>query len=219
MVVGPPGVLLEGQGLLQQALQGVAAGLLAHAAHMAAQRGPQRLAGVLVLAEAGRVEQIQQAIQAHLSGSPIAPRERPSRSRRSAPVDITPIVCAPVGSGRGEMRLHLMAPDGWNFTNQNSIQLRFRVVHREDLIELAEQRSILPDDAPELVVATTVITRPADAPHARGQLQIDVDAVLVAIGNRSTWAPARGSYRLEVALTGDAPCDLDVRLPVELIAR
>ncbi|MEZ4428364.1 MAG: redoxin domain-containing protein [Nannocystaceae bacterium] len=155
----------------------------------------------------------------HVEEVPIAPRERPSRSRRSVPVDITPIVCAPVGSGRGEMRLHLMAPDGWNFTNQNSIQLRFRVVHREDLIELAEQRSILPDDAPELVVATTVITRPADAPHARGQLQIDVDAVLVAIGNRSTWAPARGSYRLEVALTGDAPCDLDVRLPVELIAR
>ncbi len=130
-------------------------------------------------------------------------------------VDAAPLLCEPVGPGRGELRLHVLAPEGWKFQRDTPIQLRFTVTRLPTRVEIAEQRSKIPDDDSLLTVPMTVITRsPEASKHAIGEVRIDVEGVLCSAENENACVPALSRYRLQVSLTGTAPCDLDVKLPL-----
>jgi hypothetical protein len=58
------GLLFESEGLVEEAERGLAGGLLAASAGAAAEAEPEALAGVGVVAEAGGVEEIEEAIEA-----------------------------------------------------------------------------------------------------------------------------------------------------------
>ncbi|MCA9717285.1 MAG: redoxin domain-containing protein [Myxococcales bacterium] len=129
--------------------------------------------------------------------------------------DVIPLLCEPVGSGRGELRLHVLAPTGWRFQQGAAVQLRFEVTRLPARVEIAEQRSKTPDDDAMLSVPITVITRPPEDEgddDTRAEVRIDVEGVLCSIENENACVPAHSRYRLELSLAGTAPCDLDVKL-------